>query len=87
MAIAAATRDFTGSEIAALVPDALFAAFGDGERDITTADLLTAARSVVPLAQTAADKIGALREWAKTRARPASLPEQAQASQRRALDL
>jgi hypothetical protein len=66
------TVDFTGAEIAALVPEALFAAFADGERQITTEDLTTAAGSVVPLAKTAADRIAALREWAKTRARPAS---------------
>ncbi len=71
-AVANDTADFTGAEIAALVPEALFAAFADGERAITTADLIDAAGSVVPLARTAADRIAALREWAKTRARPAS---------------
>jgi hypothetical protein len=73
-AVAAACVDYTGSEIAAIVPDALFAAFGDGSkpREITTADLLAAASTVVPLAETAKEKIDALRTWAKGRARNAS---------------
>ena len=89
-AVAAATEGFTGSEIATLVPDALFVAFADGARQITTADLLAAARTVVPLAKTSAEKIAKLREWAAGRARPATTPEtstvQAGASVRR-LDL
>ena len=86
-AVARATDGFTGSEIAAIVPDALFAAFNDGEREITTADLLAAAATVVPLAKTAADKIDDLRAWAKGRARPASTPVETKAGQGRALDL
>jgi hypothetical protein len=67
-------QDFTGSEIAAIVPEALFAAFGDGEREVTAADLEAAAATVVPLAKTASEKISRLRAWAKGRARPASKP-------------
>ena len=74
-AVGKATDGFTGSEIAALVPDALFAAFNDNAREITEADLLAAAKDVVPLSRTAADKIGKLREWAKGRARRASAEE------------
>jgi hypothetical protein len=73
--VAQACAGFTGSEVAAIVPDALFAAFGDSEREITTADLISAAGTVVPLTKTAAEKIGKLREWAAGRARPASAPE------------
>lgn len=85
--VALATDGFTGAELAELVPDALYAAFADGERDITTADLLTAAESITPLAKTAAEKISTLRNWAKGRARPASAPETVSASNVRALDL
>lgn len=73
--VAMACVDFTGAEIAALLPDALFAAFADGKRVLTTADLLKTAASTVPLAKTAADKVKALRDWAKGKARPASKPE------------
>lgn len=70
--VALACRDFTGSEIAALVPDAMFAAFSDGQREITAGDLIEASKTVVPLVKTAAEKIGRLRTWAKGRARPAT---------------
>jgi SpoVK/Ycf46/Vps4 family AAA+-type ATPase len=66
---------FTGAEVAAVVPDALFAAFDEGERVLTTTDLAVAARSIVPLSKTAAEKITKLREWAQGRARPSSSPE------------
>ena len=73
--VAKATDGFTGSEIAALVPDAMFAAFADGKRQIRTADLLFAAKQVVPMARTSAEKISALRNWATGRARAATTPE------------
>jgi MoxR-like ATPase len=88
--VPAACEGFTGSEIAAIVPDAMFAAFADGGREITGADLLAAAKTVVPLSRTAAEKIARLRNWANGRARPASAPETTadQAKPRvRALDL
>jgi hypothetical protein len=86
--IVTATEGFTGSEIAAIVPDALFAAFADDARAITTDDLIEAARTVVPLSKTAAEKIARLREWASGRARPASAAETSvQARNVRALDL
>ena len=72
IAIGAATDGFTGSEIAAVIPDALFAAFADGGREITTEDVREAAATVVPLSKTAAEKIESLRAWAKGRARPAN---------------
>jgi AAA+ superfamily predicted ATPase len=67
--VAEACEGFTGAEIAALVPDALFSAFADGARPICTTDLTQAAKSVVPLTKTAAEKINRLRQWAAGRAR------------------
>ncbi len=72
VAIAAKTNGFTGAEIAALVPDALYAAFADKAREITTTDILNAAETVVPLSKTAAEKIDRLRKWSETRARKAT---------------
>lgn len=66
------TPGFTGAELAALIPEALFAAFADGERPIEAADLVVAAKATVPLSKTAAEKIDTLRRWAQGRARPAS---------------
>ena len=73
--LAAATQEFTGAEIAAIVPEAMYAAFADAERSITTQDLLTAIAATVPLARTTPEKIDKLRAWAKGRARPASIAQ------------
>jgi SpoVK/Ycf46/Vps4 family AAA+-type ATPase len=70
--VSAATDGYTGSEIAALVPDAMFVAFADKARPIHSADLLNAAKTVAPLSRTANTKIDALRAWAVGRARPAT---------------
>lgn len=78
-AVAAACDRFTGAEIAAIVPDAMFSAFNDGGRDLVTADLLSAAKTVVPLADTAAERIEKMRKWAEGRARFASRKEAARA--------
>lgn len=86
-AVAKATQGFTGAEIAALVPDAMFAAFADGERAITTQDLLAAAKTVVPLSETASEKINELRKWAKGRARFASTPVSETKAPPRELDI
>jgi len=87
--IAKQTEGFTGAELAALVPDALFAAFNDGQREPTAADLIAAAATVVPLAKTAQEKIANLRNWASGRARRAtsSDTETKARSSSRALDL
>ncbi len=74
-AVAVACDKFVGAEIAALMRPVLSRAFVDGEREVTTADFLKAVGEVVPLAKTSSSKIDELREWAKTRARPASKPE------------
>jgi hypothetical protein len=70
--VAQSCDGFTGSEIAALVPDALFVAFADGAREIETADILASISGVVPLVKTASEKIARLRQWADGRARPAT---------------
>lgn len=85
-AVARQCEAFAGVEVAELVPTGLFEAFADGKRQLTTADLLNAAASVVPLSKTMPEKIKALREWSK-RARPASKREEAQTSNVRALDI
>ena len=85
--IAGETEGFTGAELAAIVPDALFMSFADGERALEAGDLWKAAKTVVPLAKTASEKIEGLRAWAKGRARPASTPETVTQSTGRTLDI
>ncbi len=67
-------EEFSGSEIATLIDDALLVAFDEGERPLTTQDLLTAAANTTPASRTSAEKVRALREWKKNRARDASSP-------------
>lgn len=75
-AVAEATVNFTGAEIAALIEgDAMFAAFADGAREIQTDDILTAAAGVIPLAKTSSEKISRLRDNWSGRARPATRRE------------
>jgi hypothetical protein len=50
---------------------ALYDAF-DRERDLMTGDILSCLKTMVPLSRTMSEEIGALREWARTRARSAS---------------
>ena len=82
------TDGFTGAEIAACIPEAMFTAFAEG-REIDQNDLMLAAGTVVPMSKTAAEKIEKLRQWAQGRARPATSAEvvEVTGSRGRALDL
>lgn len=72
--VAAATVDFTGSEIEGLINEAMFEVFArDGAKgEVKTADLVAAAATVVPLAKMAKEQIESIRRWAQNRARFAS---------------
>lgn len=74
-AIAGRTHQFSGAEIAELVPEALHRAFGDDRREPTTSDLLAAADATIPYTRHADSRLEAIREWASKRAKPASEPE------------
>ena len=79
---------FTGAELASLVPEAMFTAFADGEREVTAQDIVEAAKTVVPLADTAKEKIKSMRDWAATRARYATTPDKVDSSKpARTIDL
>jgi SpoVK/Ycf46/Vps4 family AAA+-type ATPase len=62
---------FSGAEIEQVIIAALYDAFEHG-RPLTTADVLKSLHDTVPLSQTMAEQITALRAWSKTRARAAS---------------
>ena len=83
--IAAATQNFTGAEIEAVVGESLFVAFDDNAREITTADVVSAAANIIPIAKTMAEKIEAIRRWGEGRARPAAAqqPQQTQSTTRK----
>jgi ATP-dependent 26S proteasome regulatory subunit len=62
---------YSGAEIEQAIVASLYDAF-DAQRDITTADVLHNLRLMVPLSRTMSEEIQGLRDWASTRARPAS---------------
>jgi len=65
-------HEAVGAELEQLVVAALFRAFAAG-RELTQEDLSRVARESVPLAVTMDDRLKELREWARPRARPASV--------------
>jgi SpoVK/Ycf46/Vps4 family AAA+-type ATPase len=69
--IAAAAEGYSGAVINAATQTALFAAFSQ-KKDLSTSLLLDALARTVPLSVTRAEEIHALRDWARTRAVPAS---------------
>jgi hypothetical protein len=71
IAVAEETDKFSGAELEQLVISAMFHAFAN-DRDLQMDDLLDVSRESVPLAITMDDRLKELREWAYTRARPAS---------------
>lgn len=70
-AVAKATEKYSGAELEAVVTAALFTAFSEG-RELTPADLKQSVQETVPLAITMEEEIRGLRDWAKTRTRPAA---------------
>ena len=65
------TEGYSGAEIEQLVISATFEAYTAG-RGVTQEDLLLAQEQTVPLSITMEEKIFELREWARTRCRPAT---------------
>lgn len=70
--LAEVSEGFSGAEIEQAVVAAMYDAF-DAKRDVATQDLTHNLEIMVPLSVTMSEDIEALREWASTRARPASL--------------
>jgi len=71
---AAAAKGYSGAEIDAAVQGALYAAYS-GKTALTTQLLVDALGQTVPLSTTRAEEIQSLRDWARTRAVPASRPD------------
>jgi ATP-dependent 26S proteasome regulatory subunit len=72
--IAAAAKGYSGAEIDAAVQGALYAAYSE-KKPLTTQFLVEALAHTVPLSTTRAEEIAALRDWARSRAVPASAGE------------
>ena len=69
--IAAAAKGYSGAEIDAAVQGGLYAAYAE-KKSLSTQSLLDALAQTVPLSVTRAEEIGTLRDWARTRAVPAT---------------
>lgn len=69
------SRGFSGAEIEQAIISALYDAFSDGVRDIRTEDIIESLTETYPISKTMAQKINELRDWARDRARFASLSE------------
>jgi len=69
--VAAAAKGYSGAEIDAAVQGGLYAAYSE-KKPLTTQSLLDALAQTVPLSTTRAEEIQTLREWARTRAVPAT---------------
>ncbi len=66
------TEKYSGAELEQVVIEALFNAYAEN-RTMQRRDLIKVVRDTVPLAITMDDRLKALREWARSRTRPASL--------------
>jgi AAA+ superfamily predicted ATPase len=62
---------YSGAELEQVVVSAMFRAFSE-DREVDTEDLIEATREIVPLAVTMDDRIKNLRDWARSRTRPAT---------------
>jgi SpoVK/Ycf46/Vps4 family AAA+-type ATPase len=72
--VAAAAKGYSGAEIDAAVQGGLYAAYSE-KKQLSTQSLLDALAQTVPLSTTRAEEIQTLRNWARTRAVPASVPD------------
>jgi len=70
--LALAAERLTGAELEQVVASALYRAFAES-RELTDNDLANAIEETVPLYDTYEERIKELRDWARTRARTASV--------------
>jgi hypothetical protein len=67
------SEGFSGAEIEQVVVEALYHAFGEG-KELEQGHLELAIQETLPLATTMKEDIARLRDWARSRTRPASAP-------------
>jgi len=72
--VATAANGYSGAEIDAAVQGGLYAAYSE-KKQLSTQSLLDALTQTVPLSTIRAEEIQTLRNWARTRAVPASVPD------------
>lgn len=67
--LVASSSGYTGAEIEGIVEEAMFDAWSDGRREMTTDDLLKSIQQVVPQSKMSKENVDAIREWMTKRAR------------------
>jgi len=73
--LVAQSAGYVGAEIEQAIVDALFVAFSQGMREVTTDDIAAALRRQIPLSTSQRETVDTLREWLQSgRAQSASLP-------------
>ena len=70
--LTAQTEGYSAAELEQVVKIACLTAFQDGGRRVTVEDLESARPTVTPLAESRGEELGALRNWARTRAQRAN---------------
>lgn len=70
--MAGMTEGYSGSEIEQIVIAGLYDAF-DNNRDLTQADIIHNIKEIIPISQTMKENIDSIKEWAKIRAKRASI--------------
>jgi SpoVK/Ycf46/Vps4 family AAA+-type ATPase len=65
------TEGFSGSEIEQVIVSAMYDSFEE-ERELNTQDIINAVKQSVPLSMMMKESVEELRNWTRTRARPAS---------------
>jgi len=63
---------FTGAEIEEAVISSLYTSFDDGQRKLTTEDIVASCRGTVPIVRSMQEKVAEIRSWSETRAKPVS---------------
>jgi SpoVK/Ycf46/Vps4 family AAA+-type ATPase len=76
--VGTAAKGYSGAEIDAAVQGGLYAAYSE-KKQLTTQSLIDALAQTVPLSTTRSEEIEELRDWARTRAVPASVADGAAA--------
>lgn len=84
--LAQQSNGYSGAEIEAAFIDGMFEAFSQ-DKEVTESHVLTALQASVPLSKMAAERIAAMREWAKGRAKSASNTDSEESNRFGALNL
>lgn len=73
--LAEVSKGYTGAELEQAIKEAMFTAFDDNGRDITTKDIHKAIKNTNPTTEAFRDQLEEMTKWAKANAAQASIPD------------